>query len=121
MVSEEIAAKVMQHTEGATRQIQNIRKIFMDHLASKHVQTELLNLVHQTQRDLAAGGKTRNSVNRRAAPPPQLAKQSKLRVKLAARAAETGASATPASSTAAWSGWQCGFVTCNTREQCSSG
>ena len=81
-----LAASVMQHTEGESRQIQDIRKRFVFFLADSHVQTERVNLVFQAQQDLAAGGKTREPAYVRWAAPASTPTQSKLREKVAARA-----------------------------------
>ena len=54
----EIDSKVLQHTEGESRQVQDIRKRFVFYLSSNHVQTERVNLVFQAQQDLAEGSTT---------------------------------------------------------------
>ncbi len=55
---EDLAAKVLQHTEGETRQVQDMRKRFVFYLSANHAQAEIVNLVFQAQQHLAEGADT---------------------------------------------------------------
>jgi hypothetical protein len=46
----DLVDKVLQHTEGESRQVQDIRKRFVFYLSENHVQTERVNLVFQVNR-----------------------------------------------------------------------
>jgi hypothetical protein len=75
-------AKVVQHAVSETTQVKDIRKIFLNDLASNHV-----------QHDLEAGGKTRESAYVPAARPAQTTTQSQLLETVAPRAAEAAVTA----------------------------
>ncbi len=58
MKVDDIVEKVLQHTEGESRQVHEIRNRFVVYLSSNHVQAERVNLVLQAQQDLAEGSTT---------------------------------------------------------------
>jgi hypothetical protein len=89
-----LAAKAtMQFTEGETRMVQDIRKRFLNHIASNVVQTERVNLVYQAQQDLAAEGRTGEPAYIPQKGPPPTPTQTRLREKLAARATSASSAA----------------------------
>jgi hypothetical protein len=55
---DDLVDKVLQHQEGESRQVQDIRKRFVFYLSSNHVQADRVNLVLQAQQDLSEGSET---------------------------------------------------------------
>jgi hypothetical protein len=87
----DLVDRVLQYTGGESRQVQDIRKLFVFYLSVNHVQTERVNWVFQAQQDLAEGSTTfepkyRAAKGSRAA--MSSATHIKLRAKVDGRAAE---------------------------------
>ena len=89
-----VLPQVMQHTPGESRQIQDIRRRFVHHLAEHHVQTERVNLVSQAQHDLAEGGKTYAQAHLPPSGHERSATHARLRQRVATRRSDV-ATATP--------------------------